>query len=103
MPRNKSIGAPSLSLAAIGTLAVGLVSVGPTFMATASASASTPASSALIANDTLIVTGTNGSDVVSLRADATTAQVAFGDDPANVYRFELADFNAIAVSLGNGD
>ena len=59
--------------------------------------------SAFIANNTLIVTGTNGPDVVTLGADATTAQVAFGDDPANVHQFNLADFNAISVSLGNGD
>ncbi len=68
----------------------------------ASASAGRAAGSAFIANKTLIVIGTNGPDVVPLGADATTAQVDFGDDPANVHRFNLADFDAISVSLGDG-
>jgi hypothetical protein len=101
MPKYKSVGARPLSLAAVGVLAVGFVAAGPAFMA--SASAATEAGSASIANNTLIVTGTNGPDVVTLGADATTAQVAFGDDPANVHQFNLADFNSISVSLGNGD
>jgi Ca2+-binding RTX toxin-like protein len=105
VPIYKSIGARPFGLAAVGALAVGFISVGPTFMASASASASasTRAGLAFIANNTLVVTGTNGPDVVSLRADATTAQVAFGEDPANVHQFNLADFTAISVSLGNGD
>ena len=36
-------------------------------------------------------------------ADATEVQVTFGGDPATQQRFPLADFNAISVSLGNGD
>ena len=78
-----------------------LVSAGPAFVAPAAAAQN--AGSAFIANSTLTVTGTNGADVVTLGADATDAQVAFGDDPANVHHFNLADFNAISVSLGNGD
>ena len=54
-------------------------------------------------NNTLIVTGTNGNDIVALGDDATTVQVAFGADPANAHRFPPGDFNAILVSLGNGD
>ena len=69
----------------------------------AQAGAAVNAGTASIANNTLTVTGTNGSDVVTLDADATDVQIAFGDDPANVHRFNLADFSDISVSLGNGD
>jgi hypothetical protein len=61
------------------------------------------AGSATIANKTLVITGSNGPDAVTLSADATQAQVAFGDDPATTFHFNLTDFNAISVSLGNGD
>src|SRR5947209_6100165 len=104
MPKYKSIGARPLGLAVVGALAVGFVSTGPTLAASASpAAASTEAGSAFVANSTLIVTGTNGPDVITLGADATTAQVAFGNDPADVQRFDLTSFKNIAVSLGNGD
>jgi Ca2+-binding RTX toxin-like protein len=90
-----------VGLAAVAAAAVGLLSAGPAFGAPASAADNT--GSAFIANNTLIVTGTNGDDIVALGADATTVQVAFGADPANAHRFPLGDFNAILVSLGNGD
>ena len=88
-------------LAGVAAVAVGLLSAGPAFGASASAAENT--GSAFIANSTLIVIGTNRADKVALNADATTAQIAFGDDPTNVHRFSLADFKAISVSLGNGD
>jgi hypothetical protein len=81
--------------------AVALVSAGPAFVAPAGAAQN--GGSASIANGTLTVSGTNGADVVMLGADATEALVTFGDDPANVHHFNLADFSAISVSLGNGD
>ena len=34
---------------------------------------------------------------------ATQARVTFGGDPATTQHFNLADFTAISVSLGNGD
>ena len=90
-----------LGLAAAAAFAVGLTSTGPALVAPAAAAE--PVGSAFIANNTLTIVGSNGPDVVALDADATQVQVAFGDDPANVHRFNLADFNAISVSLGNGD
>jgi hypothetical protein len=97
----KRIGARSIGLAAAASLAVGLMSTAPAF--TASAAAAEPTGSASIVNGTLVVNGTNSPDVVALRADATTVQVVFDNDVANAQHFTLADFNAISVSLGNGD
>jgi Ca2+-binding RTX toxin-like protein len=101
MGRFRNRSARPVGLAAVAALAVGLLSVGPAF--TAPAAAAENAGSAFIANNTLTIVGTNGADVVAVNADATEVQVAFGDDPANVHRFNLADFGAISVSLGNGD
>jgi Ca2+-binding RTX toxin-like protein len=85
--------------AAAGVLALGLVSVGP--LATSASAFQTPTAS--IANRTLTVTGTTGADFVSLQADGTTTFVGLGDDPANVRRFNSADYDSINVSLGNGN
>jgi Ca2+-binding RTX toxin-like protein len=101
MGRIRHRSARPVGLAAVAALAVGLLSVGPAF--TAPAAAAENAGSAFIANNTLTIVGTNGADVVAVNADATEVQVAFGDDPANVHRFNVADFGAISVSLGNGD
>jgi hypothetical protein len=77
------------------------MAAGPGFVAPAAAAEN--AGSAFIANNTLTITGTNRPDVVALSADATEVRVAFGSDPADVGRFNIADFNAISVTLGNGD
>jgi len=90
-----------LGIAAAAALAVGLVSTGPALVA--SAAAVPNAGSATIADNTLVITGSNGPDAVMLSADATQAQVAFGNDPANTLHFNRTDFNAISVTLGNGD
>jgi Ca2+-binding RTX toxin-like protein len=79
-----------LGLAAVVTVAVGF-------------SAAENAGTASLANRTLTITGTNGPDAVTLDADATTAQVGFGDNAADVHFFNLADFDAISASLGNSD
>jgi hypothetical protein len=71
-------------LIAAAALAIGLVYAGPAL--TASAAAAQNAGSAFIANNTLMVAGTNGADVVALGADATEVEVAFGNDPADVHR-----------------
>jgi RTX calcium-binding nonapeptide repeat (4 copies) len=89
-----------LGLVAAAALAVGLTS---TATLVAPAGAAPNAGSATIANHTLVITGSNGPDAVTLSADATQAQVAFANDPANTSHFNLSDFNAISVSLGNGD
>jgi len=101
MRKFKHAGVRPLGLGAITALAVGFVAAGPAL--TTPASAATNKGSAVISGKTLIVTGTNGPDVVALGADATTAQVSFGNDPVDIQRFNLADFDAIEVSLGNGD
>jgi Ca2+-binding RTX toxin-like protein len=101
MSKSRGFSAGPLGLAAVAALAVGLVSAGPTFTGQAAAEQNTGTAS--IQNHTLTVTGTNRPDVVALAADATEVQVTFGNDPANQQRFPLADFNAISVSLGNGD
>jgi len=90
-----------LGLVAAAALAVGLTTTGAALAAPAGATPN--AGSATIANNTLVITGSNGPDAVTLSADATQAQVAFGNDPANAFHFNLTDFNAISVSLGNGD
>jgi hypothetical protein len=90
-----------LGLVAAAALAVGLTTTGAALAAPAGATPN--AGSATIANNTLVITGSNGPDAVTLSADATQAQVAFGNDPANTFHFNLTDFNAISVSLGNGD
>ena len=80
-------------LVAAAALAVGLTSTGPALVAPAGAAPN--AGSATIANNTLVITGSNGPDAVTLSADATQAQVAFANDPANTLHFNLTDFNAI--------
>src|SRR5438034_654281 len=97
----KIAAARSLGVGAVTALAVGFVTAGPALITPASAETNT--GSAVIAGKTLVITGSNGPDVVTLRADATTAQVSLGDDPVDVRRFNLADFEKISVSLGNGD
>ena len=96
-----NVRARRMGLAAVASLAAGLVSAGPALTAQASPADNT--SSAFIANRTLTVTGTNGPDVVALDADPTTIEVVFGANGSDVHTFNLADFDAISVSLGNGD
>jgi Ca2+-binding RTX toxin-like protein len=99
---NRTFGrARPFGLVALAALAVGLTATGPALVAPAGATPN--AGSATIANNTLVITGSNGPDVVMLSADAAQAQVAFGNDPANTFHFNLADFDNISVSLGNGD
>jgi hypothetical protein len=90
-----------VGLVAAAALAVGFMSTAPALVAPAGAAPHV--GSATIADNTLVITGSNGPDAVTLSADATQAEVAFGTDPANTFRFNLTDFNAISVSLGNGD
>ena len=85
----------------VATVAVGLLSAGPAL--TAQAFAADSQASAFIANRTLNIIGTNGPDDVFLFPEATTVEVAFGANATNGQSFNLADFDAISVSLGNGD
>ena len=96
----RSLGAGPLGLAAAAALALGLTSAGPALIAPAAAAENT--GSAFIADNTLTITGTNRADIVTLNADATQARVTFAGDPS-VHQFNLGDFTAISVSLGNGD
>jgi len=59
--------------------------------------------SAVVANGTLTVTGTNGADTVhiGLGATANTFVVDFGN--GDVRTFDSSTFVSISVSLGNGD
>ena len=77
----KRIGARPIGVATAAALAVGLVSAAPAF--TASAAAAEPIASVSVVNGTLVVTGTNGPDVITLGADATTAEIVFDNDVAN--------------------
>ena len=101
MRKITSFRARPLSVAAVAALAIGFTAVGPAFTSPAAAAEDT--GSAFIAGNTLTIVGSNGPDRVSLAADATTAIVTFGGDPANVQHFALSDFSAISVRLGNGD
>lgn len=101
MRASRGFRAAPLGLAATAALALGLTSVAPALSTPAAAAENT--GSAFIAGGTLTIAGTNGSDVVSLTADATQAQVTFGNDPTTVHRFDLSDFTRISVSLGNRD
>jgi len=98
MQKFKSVGARPL-VAAAGALVIGLAGAA-SFAGPAAAAPKT--GSASVNNRTLQVTGTNADDVVALQADGTSALVSFGD-PADVHHFNLNDFDAITVSLGNGD
>jgi hypothetical protein len=97
----RSLSARPLGLAAAAALAVGLTSAGSALVTPAAAAENV--GSAFITNNTLTIVGTNRPDVVTLNGDATEARVTFGDDPSNVHHFNVADFTAISVSLGNGD
>lgn len=99
MNRFKSAGARPLAAAAVA-LAIGLATAGPLAGSTAAAAVKT--GSASVNNRTLQVTGTSSADFVALQSDGTSAFVSFGN-PADAQRFNLADFDAVNVSLGNGN
>ena len=65
----KRFGARPLGVAAAAAFAVGVVSAGPAL--TTSAAAAEHVGSASITNGTLVVTGTNGPDTLTVDADAT--------------------------------
>lgn len=89
--------ARTLGVAATATLAFGLVTTGPAAAATGSAS---------VANDTLSVNGTQGTDRLALRlaaGDPNTLQVDFGDNGSADRSFDRATFSHIRVALGDGN
>jgi Ca2+-binding RTX toxin-like protein len=98
---NTNVRAHRRGLTMMATCAVGLLSAATVVTAQAAAADSAP--SAFIANRILNVIGTNGPDDVFLLPEATTVEVAFGANATNVQSFNLTDFDAISVSLGNGD
>jgi len=94
----RSLRARPRGLAAAAALVVGLTSGGHALILPAAAES---IGSAFIVNKTLTIVGTNDPDVVALDGDAIEARVTFGG--GNVRHFNIADFTAISVSLGNGD
>ena len=71
----------------------------------ANPAAATASPSASVADDTLIVTGTNASELVALRLQAGapgTLQVDFGDDGVAEHSFDRATFSRIEVRLLGG-
>jgi Ca2+-binding RTX toxin-like protein len=58
---------------------------------------------ATLQNGLLTVDGTNADDKITLRLQAATVQVDFGDDGTPDFSFSSADVNAIDVNAGNGD
>src|SRR5947209_4522503 len=83
------------TLFAVGSLSAGAFA--------GSAAADVNGVTAIVSGNTLVITGTNRADIVELQADATAALVVFDHDTADAQRFNVSDFNAISVSLGNGD
>lgn len=95
----RAIATP-LGLSAVATLV--LAAVGP-LQTSLAADATTPAT-ATVAGSTLLVTGTEAADTVSLRLDANAGALTVdfaGAAPAQT--FNRATFTAINVSLGAGD
>src|SRR3954454_17567963 len=88
-----------LGLAASVALALGLVSFAPGAVAHADAS---PAS-ASVANNTLVIVGTDGPDAVQIRSgvDPDILSVDLGD--GSVPSFDEATFGTIVVDLGDGN
>jgi Ca2+-binding RTX toxin-like protein len=71
----------------------------------ANPAAAAPAPSATVADDTLVVTGTNAAELLALRLQAGapgTLQVDFGDDGVAEHSFDRATFSRIDVRLLGG-
>ncbi len=58
---------------------------------------------ATLQNGLLTVEGTNADDRITLRVQAATVQVDFGDDGTPDFSFSAAAVNAIEVNAGNAD
>jgi Ca2+-binding RTX toxin-like protein len=90
---NKPVTARRLGLAA------GVAAVAAT-LATAGSAAALPANSAVVAQDTLIVTGSRRADQIALRLEAGvpgTLQVDFGDNGTAEFSFDRNTFSRIEI------
>jgi hypothetical protein len=101
MDIHRSVNVRRLGLAASIAFTAGLVTAGPAV----AASSVSPSDPALVANNTLIVSGTNDADQITLSVDPgdpNSLLVDFaGASPAET--FDRTTFNAIAVFLRDGD
>ena len=58
---------------------------------------------ALVANNTLLISGTNGPDVITLAVDPNNANVLEVNTGTTVQNFDRTTFTAIVAQLGGGD
>jgi len=92
-------GVAQFGAASAVTLGLGVAGVVPAHFALAD---DHPVPTASVVGGTLVVTGSNGPDAISLAATATTMTVNYaGERPAQV--FDRTTFTAISVALGSGD
>jgi hypothetical protein len=99
MDINRKTSALRLGVAAgsAAALAVGLVAAGP--------AGATPRTSAQVAGDTLVVSGSSASESLALRlaaGDANTLEVDFGNDGSAEHSFDRTTFSSIEVFLRSG-
>lgn len=96
---NRANGHHRLGAAVTAAVAVGIAMTG-------SAAASAPTGSSQVADDTLTIVGTRGSDRLALRVapgDPDSLQVDFGDDGYAEETFSRNSFSRIEVRLLSGD
>ena len=98
-------GVTAAAVAAAATLGAGQATAALSSTATkASATHRTSRSGDVtLQNGLLTVEGTNADDKITLRLQAATVQVDFGDDGTPDFGFSAADVNAIEVNAGNAD
>ena len=98
-------GVTAAAVAVVAALVAGRAVAAPSSAATkASATHRTSRSGdATLQNGLLTVDGSNADDKITLRLQAATVQVDFGDDGTPDFSFSAADVNAIDVNAGNGD
>jgi Ca2+-binding RTX toxin-like protein len=100
MRSTRIVRARRTSLAAAAAAAAAVV------VMTANPASAAQSPSAFVANDTLVVTGTNSDDLLALRLAAGvpgTLQVDFGDDGVADFSFDRTTFSRIDVFLRGGD
>src|SRR5690349_21195608 len=110
---NKRVGARHLSLASAAVLAVSLGVAGTAGAAPSTARAQAGSSkgsgefaTAVVANDTLTITGTSGPDNISFAlngSDPNTLDVDLDNNGFPDVQFDRSTFSAIAVFLQGGD
>src|SRR5690349_19866932 len=103
------VSARHLSVASAAVLAASFGAAGTAGAAPAygrsHSGATLPSATAVVANDTLTITGTNGPDNISiaLNGDANTLNVDLDNNGIPDHPFDRTTFSAIAVFLQGGD